>query len=233
MASSTTSQPLVMIQPLEGDMSTDGNNTIPLSDVLKASIHHLFWCFAVVRREKGYKCFTVSSSYLFKHVDQVGFQRGVDRFKNSLLGEDQVSTGSINFPGHVESEGLLSIHPIRIVTGIGVLQVLLDGLTNYMIASYILLVARLSVTTMTRLAAEGLEYDIKWCKPQISKEQQLNLTRWAVLLAGSLLKNNKVAHEALMSSRHICDANSMIFAPSLYVLRMTISKLFLYPLFLQ
>ncbi|KAF6149317.1 hypothetical protein GIB67_026173 [Kingdonia uniflora] len=74
---------------------------------------------------------------------------------------------------------------------------------------------RLSVITMAGLAAEGLEYDkvvgqsadlftlqrfINRSKPQISKEQQLNLTRWAVLLAGSLLKNNKVAHEALMSA---------------------------------
>ncbi|KAF6154439.1 hypothetical protein GIB67_028331 [Kingdonia uniflora] len=37
---------------------------------------------------------------------------------------------------------------------------------------------KLSVITMAGLAAEGLEYDIKWSKPQISKEQQLNLTRW-------------------------------------------------------
>ncbi|KAF6149042.1 hypothetical protein GIB67_018620 [Kingdonia uniflora] len=74
---------------------------------------------------------------------------------------------------------------------------------------------KLSVIIMAGLAAEGLEYDkvvgqsadlftlqrfINRSKPQISKEQQLNLTRWAVLLAGSLLKNNKVAHEALMSA---------------------------------
>ncbi|KAF6168037.1 hypothetical protein GIB67_011422 [Kingdonia uniflora] len=37
MASSTASQPLVAIQPLEGDMSTDGSNTIPFPDVLKAA----------------------------------------------------------------------------------------------------------------------------------------------------------------------------------------------------
>ncbi|KAF6140700.1 hypothetical protein GIB67_013993 [Kingdonia uniflora] len=38
MASSAASRPLVTIQPLEGDMSNDGSNTIPLPDVLKASI---------------------------------------------------------------------------------------------------------------------------------------------------------------------------------------------------
>ncbi|KAF6175696.1 hypothetical protein GIB67_022698 [Kingdonia uniflora] len=38
MTSSAAARPLVTIQPLEGDMSTDGSNTIPLPDVLKASI---------------------------------------------------------------------------------------------------------------------------------------------------------------------------------------------------
>ncbi|KAF6168811.1 hypothetical protein GIB67_042118, partial [Kingdonia uniflora] len=47
----------------------------------------------------------------------------------------------------------------------------------------------------------AIERFINRSKPHISKEQQLNLTRWAVLLAGSLLKNNKVALKALMSSR--------------------------------
>ncbi|KAF5193211.1 Atp-dependent zn protease, partial [Thalictrum thalictroides] len=74
---------------------------------------------------------------------------------------------------------------------------------------------RLAVITMAGLAAEGLKYDkvvgqsadlftlqrfINRTKPQISKEQQQNLTRWAVLIAGSLLKNNKSSHEALTSA---------------------------------
>ncbi|XP_043687550.1 uncharacterized protein LOC122638764 isoform X1 [Telopea speciosissima] len=74
---------------------------------------------------------------------------------------------------------------------------------------------RLAVVSMAGLAAEGLKYDkvvgqsadlftlqrfINRSKPQISKEQQQNLTRWAVLFAGSLLKNNKVVHEALISA---------------------------------
>ncbi|OEL22318.1 hypothetical protein BAE44_0016662 [Dichanthelium oligosanthes] len=72
---------------------------------------------------------------------------------------------------------------------------------------------RLAVVSMAGLAAEGLEYDkvvgqsadlftlqrfINRIKPQLSKDQQQNLTRWAVLFAASLLKNNKAAHEALM-----------------------------------
>ncbi|XP_059624372.1 uncharacterized protein LOC132267271 isoform X1 [Cornus florida] len=74
---------------------------------------------------------------------------------------------------------------------------------------------RLAVVAMSGLAAEGLEYDkvvgqsadlftlqrfINRSKPQISKEQQQNLTRWAVLFAASLLKNNKVIHEALIAA---------------------------------
>ncbi|KAG8642918.1 uncharacterized protein LOC110628197 [Manihot esculenta] len=74
---------------------------------------------------------------------------------------------------------------------------------------------RLAVVAMAGLAAEGLQYDkvvgqsadlftlqrfINRSKPQLSKDQQLNLTRWAVLFAGSLLKNNKVLHEALMKA---------------------------------
>ncbi|KAH7850878.1 hypothetical protein Vadar_004119 [Vaccinium darrowii] len=74
---------------------------------------------------------------------------------------------------------------------------------------------RLAVVAMAGLAAEGLQYDkvvgqsadlftlqrlINRCKLQISKEQQQNLTRWAVLFAASLLKNNKLVHEALMSA---------------------------------
>ncbi|XP_039123961.1 uncharacterized protein LOC120260534 isoform X4 [Dioscorea cayenensis subsp. rotundata] len=74
---------------------------------------------------------------------------------------------------------------------------------------------RLAVVSMAGLAAEGLKYDkvvgqsadlftlqrfINRSKPQISKEQQQNLTRWAVLFAASLLKNNTVTHEALMSA---------------------------------
>ncbi|KAJ9177685.1 hypothetical protein P3X46_012876 [Hevea brasiliensis] len=74
---------------------------------------------------------------------------------------------------------------------------------------------RLAVVAMAGLAAEGLQYDkvvgqsadlftlqrfINRSKPQLSKDQQLNLTRWAVLFAGSLIKNNKVLHEALMKA---------------------------------
>ncbi|KAG2575105.1 uncharacterized protein LOC120641932 isoform X2 [Panicum virgatum] len=74
---------------------------------------------------------------------------------------------------------------------------------------------RLAVVSMAGLAAEGLEYDkvvgqsadlftlqrfINRTKPQLSKDQQQNLTRWAVLFTASLLKNNKAAHEALMSA---------------------------------
>ncbi|KAF0890821.1 hypothetical protein E2562_004302 [Oryza meyeriana var. granulata] len=74
---------------------------------------------------------------------------------------------------------------------------------------------RLAVVSMAGLAAEGLEYDkvvgqsadlftlqrfINRTRPQLTKDQQQNLTRWAVLFAASLLKNNKVAHEALMSA---------------------------------
>ncbi|KAK4799919.1 hypothetical protein SAY86_025284 [Trapa natans] len=74
---------------------------------------------------------------------------------------------------------------------------------------------RLAVVAMAGLAAEGLKYDkvvgqsadlftlqrfINRSKPQLSKDQQQNLTRWAVLFAGSLLKNNVALHEALMEA---------------------------------
>ncbi|KAK3143584.1 hypothetical protein QOZ80_4AG0302150 [Eleusine coracana subsp. coracana] len=74
---------------------------------------------------------------------------------------------------------------------------------------------RLAVVSMAGLAAEGLEYDkvvgqsadlfslqrfINRTKPPLSKDQQQNLTRWAVLFAATLLKNNKAVHEALMSA---------------------------------
>ncbi|KAJ6413524.1 hypothetical protein OIU74_020707 [Salix koriyanagi] len=74
---------------------------------------------------------------------------------------------------------------------------------------------RLAVVAMAGLAAEGLQYDkvvgqsadlftlqrfINRSKPQVSKEQQQNLTRWAVLFSGSLIKNNKALHEALMTA---------------------------------
>ncbi|XP_039044985.1 uncharacterized protein LOC120184640 isoform X2 [Hibiscus syriacus] len=72
---------------------------------------------------------------------------------------------------------------------------------------------RLAVVAMAGLAAEGLKYDkvvgqsadlftlqrfINRSQPKLSNDQQQNLTRWAVLFAGSLLKNNKEIHEALM-----------------------------------
>ncbi|PIN13806.1 hypothetical protein CDL12_13577 [Handroanthus impetiginosus] len=71
---------------------------------------------------------------------------------------------------------------------------------------------RLAVVAMAGLAAEGIQYDkvvgqsadlftlqrfINRSKPQLSKEQQQNLTRWAVLFAASLIKNNRLLHEAL------------------------------------
>lgn len=74
---------------------------------------------------------------------------------------------------------------------------------------------RLAVVAMAGLAAEGLRYDkvvgqsadlftlqrfINRTKPQLSNEQQQNLTRWAVLFAASLIKTNRVCHEALMSA---------------------------------
>ncbi|KAL8211282.1 hypothetical protein R6Q57_005719 [Mikania cordata] len=74
---------------------------------------------------------------------------------------------------------------------------------------------RLAVVAMAGLAAEGLEYDkvvgqsadlftlqrfINRSKPQLKSQEQQNLTRWAVLFAGSLLKNNQKLHEAVMSA---------------------------------
>ncbi|KAM5577458.1 hypothetical protein ABKV19_008018 [Rosa sericea] len=74
---------------------------------------------------------------------------------------------------------------------------------------------RLAVVAMAGLAAEGLKYDkvigqsadlftlqrfINRSKPQLSKDQQQNLTRWAVLFAGSLIKNDKAMHEALIAA---------------------------------
>ncbi|KAJ1412883.1 Peptidase M41-like [Sesbania bispinosa] len=74
---------------------------------------------------------------------------------------------------------------------------------------------KLAVVSMAGLAAEGLTYDkvvgqsadlftlqrfLNRTKPPLSKDQQQNLTRWAVLFAATLLKNNKVIHEALMAS---------------------------------
>ncbi|GMH24524.1 hypothetical protein Nepgr_026367 [Nepenthes gracilis] len=74
---------------------------------------------------------------------------------------------------------------------------------------------RLAVVAMAGLAAEGLTYDkvvgqsadlftlqrfINRSQPKLSNERQQNLTRWAVLLAGSLVKNNKAVHEALMNA---------------------------------
>ncbi|XP_007048114.2 PREDICTED: uncharacterized protein LOC18611673 [Theobroma cacao] len=77
------------------------------------------------------------------------------------------------------------------------------------------LLDRLAAVAMAGLAAEGLKYDkvigqsadlftlqrfINRSNPKLSNDQQQNLTRWAVLFAGSLLKNNKVIYEALMSA---------------------------------
>ncbi|KAL8047243.1 hypothetical protein ABFX02_08G227300 [Erythranthe guttata] len=74
---------------------------------------------------------------------------------------------------------------------------------------------RLAVVAMAGLAAEGLQYDkvigqsadlfslqrfINRSKPPIGKDQQQNLTRWAVLFAASLIKNNRAVHEALISA---------------------------------
>eukprot|EP00252_Welwitschia_mirabilis_P010310 TRINITY_DN23504_c0_g1_i1.p1 TRINITY_DN23504_c0_g1~~TRINITY_DN23504_c0_g1_i1.p1 ORF type:complete len:278 (+),score=53.75 TRINITY_DN23504_c0_g1_i1:364-1197(+) len=79
---------------------------------------------------------------------------------------------------------------------------------------------RLAVVSMAGLAAEGLKYDkvvgqsadlfslqrlINRSKPPLSKEQQQNLTRWAVMFAGSMLKTNENVYEALQSamSQHL------------------------------
>ncbi|XP_022154135.1 uncharacterized protein LOC111021464 isoform X1 [Momordica charantia] len=74
---------------------------------------------------------------------------------------------------------------------------------------------RLAVVAMAGLAAEGLKYDkvvgqsadlftlqrfINRSKPKLGNDQQQNLTRWAVLFSGSLLKNNKSMHEALIKA---------------------------------
>ncbi|XP_019068846.1 uncharacterized protein [Solanum lycopersicum] len=74
---------------------------------------------------------------------------------------------------------------------------------------------RLAVVAMAGLAAEGLKYDkvvgqsadlftlqrfLNRSKPSLSKDQQQNLTRWAVLFAASLLKNNSKLHEALIAA---------------------------------
>ncbi|XP_076952958.1 uncharacterized protein LOC143626911 [Bidens hawaiensis] len=74
---------------------------------------------------------------------------------------------------------------------------------------------RLAVVAMAGLAAEGLKYDkvigqsadlftlqrfINRSKPPIKSQEQQNLTRWAVLFAGSLLKNNQKLHEAVISA---------------------------------
>ncbi|XP_060186071.1 uncharacterized protein LOC132615483 [Lycium barbarum] len=74
---------------------------------------------------------------------------------------------------------------------------------------------RLAVVAMAGLAAEGLKYDkvvgqsadlftlqrfLNRSKPPLSKDQQQNLTRWAVLFAASLLKNNSKLHEALITA---------------------------------
>ncbi|XP_038900621.1 uncharacterized protein LOC120087791 isoform X3 [Benincasa hispida] len=74
---------------------------------------------------------------------------------------------------------------------------------------------RLAVVAMAGLASEGLKYDkvvgqsadlftlqrfINRSKPKLGKDQQQNLTRWAVLFSGSLLKNNKLIHEALIKA---------------------------------
>ncbi|KAG6399699.1 hypothetical protein SASPL_141180 [Salvia splendens] len=74
---------------------------------------------------------------------------------------------------------------------------------------------RLAVVAMAGLAAEGLQYDkvvgqsadlfslqrfINRSKPPLSRDQQQNLTRWAVLFAASLIKNNGALHEALMAA---------------------------------
>ncbi|CAH9071260.1 unnamed protein product [Cuscuta epithymum] len=74
---------------------------------------------------------------------------------------------------------------------------------------------RLAVVAMAGLAAEGLKYNsvlgqsadlftlqrlINRSKPTLNKEQQQNLTRWAVLFAGSLIKNNTGVHEDLMAA---------------------------------
>ncbi|KAH9718303.1 hypothetical protein KPL71_022168 [Citrus sinensis] len=94
--------------------------------------------------------------------------------------------------------------------------------TPYLIGSISLVVLAvgstspgLAVVAMAGLAAEGLQYDkvvgqsadlfslqrfINRTKPPLSQDQQQNLTRWAVLFAATLIKNNKAIHEALMAA---------------------------------
>jgi hypothetical protein len=65
------------------------------------------------------------------------------------------------------------------------------------------------------LAAEGLKYEkvmgqsadlfslqrlLNRSKTPLKNAEQQNLTRWAVLYAGSLIKNNAKAYEALMAA---------------------------------
>lgn len=74
---------------------------------------------------------------------------------------------------------------------------------------------KLAAVSMAGLAAEGLNYEevmgqtadlvslqrlINRSKPVISPEQQLNLTRWAVLYASSLIKSNSKAFDALVEA---------------------------------
>ncbi|KAH9669644.1 hypothetical protein KPL70_021874 [Citrus sinensis] len=113
------------------------------------------------------------------------------------------------------------------ITGfLGVLAGQLPGdwgfFTPYLIGSISLVVLAvgstspgLAVVAMAGLAAEGLQYDkvvgqsadlfslqrfINRTKPPLSQDQQQNLTRWAVLFAATLIKNNKAIHEALMAA---------------------------------
>lgn len=77
------------------------------------------------------------------------------------------------------------------------------------------LLDRLAVVSMAGLAAEGLKYDkvmgqsadlfslqrlLNRSKQTLKNTEQQNLTRWAVFFAGSLIKNNAKAYEALMAA---------------------------------
>ncbi|KAF6176490.1 hypothetical protein GIB67_007873 [Kingdonia uniflora] len=180
MASSAASQPLVTIQPLEGDMTTDGSNTIPLPDVLKASIHRLFWFLQLLEERKG--------TNVLQYIQAISGILGQMRSALTKLGIPGeffiLISGDETFPKIPQAKGAISA---------------MRG-QPFFIRLYKLF---LTYGGLFRLTF-GPKRFINRSKPNIRKEQQLNLTRWAVLLAGSLLKNNKVAHEALMSLRHIC-----------------------------
>ncbi|MCD9640024.1 hypothetical protein HAX54_025036 [Datura stramonium] len=73
----------------------------------------------------------------------------------------------------------------------------------YLIGSISLVV--LGIEVLPRAGKTDLQWparlkELDRSKPSLSKDQQQNLTRWAVLFAASLLKNNSTLHEALITA---------------------------------